>query len=67
MTDHDADLDAVVDMLEAADLAERYTTEDGAQAMRLTPKGAQVARTLAMTGDETTLDALLDAAQAGQD
>jgi hypothetical protein len=65
MTDPEAELDALVNMLEAAGLAARYVTEDGAQAMRLTPKGGQVARTLALSGDETTLDVLLDAADAG--
>jgi hypothetical protein len=64
VTDHDAEMDALIDMLEAAGLAERYVTEDGAQAMRLTERGAQVARSLPMTGDETALDALLDAAEA---
>jgi hypothetical protein len=61
MTDHDAEYDALADMLEAAGLAERYVTEDGADAMRLTERSAQVARALAMSGDETALSALLDA------
>jgi hypothetical protein len=65
MADHDAEMDALLDMLEAAGLAERYVTEDGAQAMRLTPKGAQVARQMSMSteGDALgLLTALLDAA-----
>jgi hypothetical protein len=51
----------------AADLAERYATENGAEAMRLTPKGAQVARTLATdtAAGQEVLDALPDAIEAG--
>jgi hypothetical protein len=67
LPEHDAELDAIVDMLEAAGLAERYVTEEGSQAMRLWPKGTHVAGSLAMDTDagETVLDALLDAIEGG--
>jgi len=65
MTDQDAELDAIVAMLEEAALVEQYTNEDGKEALRLTPKGAQLGRAMAI-GDEdvdaeAVLDALLDA------
>ena len=44
LTDHDAELDAIVAMLEEPDLIEQYTNEDGKEALRLTPKGAQLGR-----------------------
>jgi hypothetical protein len=49
---HDrADRD-VVAMLQDASLIEQYVNQDGKPSMRLTPKGAQVGRALAMTGDD---------------
>jgi len=59
----DAELDAILDQLERADLVEQYVTEDGKPAMRLTPQGVQVGRSLALAGDEdaqAVLDALLE-------
>ena len=65
MTDPDAELDAIVAMLSEAGLVEQYTNEDGKPALRLTPKGAQLGRAMAVAGDdaeaEVVLDALLDA------
>jgi len=63
MTDHDAEMDAIREQLEKAGLVETYVDEDGQDAMRLTPKGAQMGRALAMAGDEdaaAVLDALLE-------
>ncbi len=57
MTDHDAEMDALLDQLEAAGMVEVYT-DDGQQAMRLTPDGERVARQLAMAGEDGQ-DALL--------
>ena len=37
----DAELDAVLDELEAADLVEQYVTEDGKPATRLTEQGVR--------------------------
>ena len=48
---HDAEMDALVTMLEEAGLAERHTDEDGRPALRLTDRGAQVGRALAMGGE----------------
>ena len=59
----DAELDAILDELEAADLVEQYVTEDGKPAMRLTEQGVRVRRSVALAGDEdaqVVLDALLD-------
>jgi len=65
MTDPDAELDAIVAMLEEAGLIEQYTNEDGKEALRLTPKGPQLGRAMAIGGEdvdaEAVLDALLDA------
>ena len=65
VTDHDAALDALVDMLTDAGMVEEYTDDDGKPALRLTARGAQVGRALAMAGEdaepETMLAALLDA------
>lgn len=58
MTDRDAELDAIIDQVEAAGLVEVYTDDDGRQAMRLTPNGERVARQLAMLGEDGQ-DALL--------
>lgn len=64
MTDHAAEMDAIVAMLEDAGLIEHHT-DDGKPALRLTERGAQVGRAVAMTGDdaeaEAVLAALLDA------
>jgi len=48
MTDHDADLDAIVAMLSDAGLVEEYVNEDGQAALRLTPKGAQLGRAMVL-------------------
>lgn len=50
--DHDAELDAILEQVEAAGLVEQYVDEQGKQAMRLTPDGERVARQLAMTDDD---------------
>jgi DNA-binding MarR family transcriptional regulator len=52
MTDHDSELDAILDQVEAAGLVEVYTDSDGQQAMRLTPEGERVVHQLAMLGEE---------------
>jgi len=57
--DHDAELDAIVAMLEDAGLLIE-TTEDGNPALQLTPKGAQVATQMAM-GHADDAAALVDA------
>ncbi len=70
MTDHDAEMDALLDQLEAAGLVEVYVNEDGRNAMRLTPAGEQVSRQLAMTDDAGQGDlmaALLEAAEAQEE
>jgi hypothetical protein len=41
---HDAELDAILDQVEAAGLVEPFTDEQGRPAMRLTPEGVRVAR-----------------------
>jgi len=58
-------------LTEQAGLVEAYTNADGKEAYRLTPKGAQLGRSMALAGDEDAavvldalLDALLDAAEA---
>ena len=62
--DHDAALDAIVDVLVAAGLVEQ-STDEGKPAMRLAERGAQIGRALAMGGEdadpEAVLAALLDA------
>jgi hypothetical protein len=68
MTDHDAEMDALVQGLVTAGLIETFTDDDGDEAMRLTPEGDEamrltpegekVARQLALGADE---DALLEA------
>ena len=65
---HDAELDAILDELEAAELVEQYVNEDGKAAMRLTEQGLWVGRSLALAGDEdaaVVLDALLEAQGEG--
>jgi hypothetical protein len=52
MTDHDAELDHILEQVEAAGLVETYTDADGQPAMRLTPAGVRVARRLAMLGED---------------
>ena len=59
--EHDADLDEIVTMLEGASLIESYVDEDGRDALRLTPKGAQLGRAMAMAGDEAGADEVLAA------
>ena len=52
----------MVAMLEDAGLIEQYVDEDGEAALRLTDRGAQVGRALAMDDDaEALLAALLEA------
>jgi hypothetical protein len=58
MTDHDAQLDALVQQLVTAGLLELLTDDDGDEAMRLTPEGEKVARQLAMS-DDNDPDALM--------
>jgi hypothetical protein len=55
MTDHDAEMDALVQQLVTAGLIETFTDDDGDQAMRLTPDGEKVARQLALGADEDEL------------
>jgi len=62
--DHDAELDAILEHLEAAGLVEQYADADGRPAMRLTSDGERVARQLAMT-DAERLAALMDALLEG--
>ena len=50
--DHDAELDAILEQVEAAGLVEQFTDEEGQPAMRLTPEGVRVARQLAMLGED---------------
>ena len=62
-TDHDAELDAILEGAEKAGLVEVYIDESGQQIMRLTPEREQVARQLAMTdenGQDTLMGALLE-------
>ena len=59
--DHDAELDAIVAEAVAAGLLVE-AVEDGQPTLQLTPLGAQVARRLAMRGNEEP-DAVLDAAE----
>ena len=58
MSDHDADLDAIVAMLADAGLVEAYVDESGQPALRLTERGAQMGRALAMSGEDADLDAV---------
>ena len=60
---HDAETDAIVAELEKAGLVETFTNDEGNVAYRLTPKGAQLGRSMAMAGVEdaaVVLGALLD-------
>jgi hypothetical protein len=47
-----AELDAILEQVEAAGLVEQYVDEEGKQAMRLTPEGVRVARLLTMLGED---------------
>jgi hypothetical protein len=67
MSDHDAELDAIVALLASAGLLIE-TTEDGKPALQLTPKGAQVASQMAIGHEDDAFamfTALLDAAEGG--
>jgi DNA-binding MarR family transcriptional regulator len=60
---HDAEMDAIVAELEKAGLVETFTSDQGKVPYRLTPKGAQLGRSMALAGDEdaaVVLDALLE-------
>ena len=60
---HDAEMDEIVAQLEQAGLVETYVNAEGKAAMRLTAKGAQLGRSMALAGDEdaaAVLDALLE-------
>ena len=48
---HDTELDALLALLERAGLVEQFTDDQGRVSMRLTSKGAQVARQIALSGD----------------
>jgi hypothetical protein len=62
MTDHDAEMDAILELLEGAGLVEVHVDADGKQAMRLTDDGGRLARQMAMSEDpDAVLDALLEA------
>ena len=61
MSDHGADLDAIVAMLSDAGLVEAYVDEGGQPALRLTERGAQMGRALAMSGEDADADAVLAA------
>ena len=58
MTDHDAEMDAILELLQGAGLVEVYVNADGKQAMRLTDDGGRVARQMVMSEEP---DALLEA------
>jgi hypothetical protein len=62
MTEHDAEMDALMQPLVEAGLLELFTDDDGDEATRLTPEGERVARQLAMGADE---DALLEGGPDG--
>jgi len=57
---HGAETDEIVAELEEAGLLETYVDDDGQDAMRLTPKGAQMGRALAMAGEDVDPDAMLE-------
>lgn len=63
--DHAAELDELVVMLESAGLLIQ-TIDEGKPALQLTPKGAQVARQMAVSSEDDAFamfSALLDATQ----
>jgi len=60
---HDTATDEIVVELEKAGLVETFTNAEGKVAYSLTPRGAQLGRSMALAGDEDAakvLDALLD-------
>jgi hypothetical protein len=64
--DHDAELDAILEQVEAAGLVEQFVDEQGRPAMRLTEGGLGVARQLTMLGEEgqyALMAPLLEAAE----
>ena len=61
MSDHDAETDAIVAMLEQAGLVEQHVDPDGKPVMRLTKKGEQLGRSMALAGEEADADAVLEA------
>ena len=61
MTHPDAELDPIVASLEGADLVEQYVNEDGKDALRLTDRGRQLGRAIAMAGDDSDPEAVLAA------
>ena len=59
MTDHDAEMDATLELFEGAGRVQVYVNAAGKPAMRLTD-GERLARLMAMSADpDTVLDALL--------
>ena len=65
--DHEAELDEIVATLEAAGLL-RQLIDEGKPALPLTPKGAQVARQMAMSSEEeglANLTAILEGVPSG--
>jgi hypothetical protein len=64
--DPDAELDRIVAMISEAGLIEAYVNEDGRPALRLTEKGAQMGRALAMAGDDADPEAVLAALLEGR-
>ena len=63
--DRDAELDAILEQVEAAGLVEQYVDEQRRPAMRLTPEDVCVGRQLAMLGEDGQDD--LMAALLGHD
>lgn len=66
MSHRDAELDAMLDVLEQAGLVESYIDEEGKDAMRLTVEGAKVARQMALSSEDdqgALLAALVEAAE----
>jgi hypothetical protein len=62
----DAEMDAILNELEGAGLVETFADDEGRPSMRLTEQGVQIARQMALSGDEDAqvlLDALLDGAR----
>jgi hypothetical protein len=67
MTEHDAEMDAMMEQLVTAGLLETFTDDDGDEAMRLTPDGEKVARQLAMSDEDGLMEALLGDAETSED
>jgi DNA-binding MarR family transcriptional regulator len=62
MTDHDVEVDRLVEMLSDAGLLEAYVNEEGKDALRLTERGRELRTALTMDGGgdpEAALAALL--------